>query len=294
MDYGLPALKCGLKVAGCNLRTVERSLGNTFPKAPFDRPRKECAVIENALDNILTKLAERDYWDIEVLWNRFGIELPILEWLDSEGLIELRTVSIISSRAGDGHVIHSFETPRPNIKPWFSPMKEGMSWLNVFPRNADDMSHRVSWRNANGACPIKKNDVRDSTPFTNLEQVYDAHNHAPRELRVSVGGRKMLAHRVAMSAQSKMMQVNDARLHASISSVDSIISRTTVQEQVTTNILEYRPATYFKKHAAARLRMAASKNRKSKRVKSKTIDGVKCYCVEDVRLWFPDAMPKDA
>ena len=44
MDYGLPALKCGLKVAGCNLRTVERGLGNTFPKAPFDRPRKECVM----------------------------------------------------------------------------------------------------------------------------------------------------------------------------------------------------------------------------------------------------------
>lgn len=67
-----------------------------------------------------------------------------------------------------------------------------------------------------------------------------------------------------------------------------------VAEQVTTNGLAYRPATYFKKHAAARLRMAASKNRKTKRVKSKTIDGVKCYCVKDVRLWFPDAMPKDA
>ena len=63
---------------------------------------------------------------------------------------------------------------------------------------------------------------------------------------------------------------------------------------MTTNGLAYRPATYFKKHAAARLRMAASKNRKTKRVKSKTIDGVKCYCVKDVRLWFPDAMPKDA
>ena len=67
-----------------------------------------------------------------------------------------------------------------------------------------------------------------------------------------------------------------------------------VAEQVTIIDLDYRPATYFKKGAADRLRMASRKNRKSKRVKSKKIDGVKCYSLADVRQWFPNDVPKDA
>ena len=227
-------------------------------------------MIENAIDNILTKLAERDYWDIEVLWNRFGVELPILELLDSEGLIELRKVSLYQD---------TNTTERTKLKPWYSPTSTSESWWKYFPRTSSDRKQRKPWRTVLPHSKVK---------------IFDLFKNSPVELRVSVAGRKMLTHRVAMSAQRKLMQVNDAQLHASISSVDSIISRTTVQEQVTTNSLAYRPATYFKKGTAASLRMAASKNRKSKRVKSKTIDGVKCYCVKNVRLWFPDAMPKDA
>ena len=67
-----------------------------------------------------------------------------------------------------------------------------------------------------------------------------------------------------------------------------------VAAQVTIIDLDYRPATYFKKGAAHRLRMASRTNRKSIRVKSKKIDGVKCYSLADVRQWFPNDVPKDA
>jgi hypothetical protein len=56
---------------------------------------------------------------------------------------------------------------------------------------------------------------------------------------------------------------------------------------------EYRPASWFRKGTADRLRQAAAKSRKTKRVRSKMIDGVVCYCVADVRRWWPDALPKE-
>lgn len=55
---------------------------------------------------------------------------------------------------------------------------------------------------------------------------------------------------------------------------------------------EYRPARWFRKGTADRLRQAAAKSRKTKRVRSKKVDGVVCYCVADVRRWWPDALPK--
>lgn len=57
---------------------------------------------------------------------------------------------------------------------------------------------------------------------------------------------------------------------------------------------EYRPATWFKKGMADRLRQAASKNRKTKRVAKREIDGVVCYCVADARRWWPSDVPKEA
>ena len=55
--------------------------------------------------------------------------------------------------------------------------------------------------------------------------------------------------------------------------------------------LEYRPATWFKKGASDWLRKAAAKNRKSKRVRARTDDATKVYCVEDVRKWRPEFLP---
>lgn len=55
---------------------------------------------------------------------------------------------------------------------------------------------------------------------------------------------------------------------------------------------EYRPASWFSKSMPSRLRQAASKNRKSKRVATRKIDGVVCYSVADVRRWWPRDVPK--
>ncbi len=59
-----------------------------------------------------------------------------------------------------------------------------------------------------------------------------------------------------------------------------------------TNDREYRPASWFPKGMAPRLRMAASKDRKTKRVASQVIDGVVRYSVSDARRWWPDDVPK--
>jgi hypothetical protein len=55
----------------------------------------------------------------------------------------------------------------------------------------------------------------------------------------------------------------------------------------------YRPATWFPKGMAARLRMAAQESRKTKRVATLLIDGVMCYSIEDARRWWPRDVPKE-
>ena len=55
---------------------------------------------------------------------------------------------------------------------------------------------------------------------------------------------------------------------------------------------DYRPALWFDTGMAARLRMAAHKTRKTKRVASRTIDGVVLYSVADARRWWPKDVPK--
>jgi hypothetical protein len=56
----------------------------------------------------------------------------------------------------------------------------------------------------------------------------------------------------------------------------------------------FRPAAWFGKPMAPRLRQAASRKRKSKRVATRTIDGVVCYSVADARRWWPTDVPKEA
>jgi hypothetical protein len=55
---------------------------------------------------------------------------------------------------------------------------------------------------------------------------------------------------------------------------------------------DYRPATWFPKGMAGRLRQAASKKRKTKRVSTRKVDGVVCYSVADCRRWWPKDVPK--
>lgn len=50
---------------------------------------------------------------------------------------------------------------------------------------------------------------------------------------------------------------------------------------------EYWPAAAFPKGMAARLRMAARRGRKTKRVATRLVDGVVCYSVRDARRWWP-------
>jgi hypothetical protein len=45
---------------------------------------------------------------------------------------------------------------------------------------------------------------------------------------------------------------------------------------------------------APRLRMAAGKDRKTKRVRTQLIDGVVCYSVVDARRWWSEDVPKQA
>lgn len=56
----------------------------------------------------------------------------------------------------------------------------------------------------------------------------------------------------------------------------------------------YRPAVWFGRGMAGRLRKAASKDRKGKRVRKQTIDGVVVYSVADARRWWPRDLPKEA
>lgn len=56
---------------------------------------------------------------------------------------------------------------------------------------------------------------------------------------------------------------------------------------------DFRPASWFGKDLSARLRMAASPKRKSKRVATRRIDRVTCYSVADARRWWPSDIPKE-
>ena len=235
-------------------------------------------MIENALDNILTKLAERDYWDIEVLWNRFGVELPILEWLDSQGLIELRKVSLYQD---------TNTTERTKLKPWYSPTSTSESWWKYFPRTSSDRKQRKPWRTVLPDSKVK---------------IFDLFKNSPVELRVSVAGREMLTHRVAMSAQRKLMQVNDARLHASISSVDAILSRPVTVDSVAKKVPnskndrkpdgDFQPAKAFPKSLRPVLRAAVSKNRKVRKVRKITHENEIRYSMEDAMQWWPEQFKK--
>lgn len=55
----------------------------------------------------------------------------------------------------------------------------------------------------------------------------------------------------------------------------------------------YLPASSFGKTLAARLRMAAGKSRKGKKVSTRRIDGVVCYSLADAKRWWPRDVPKD-
>jgi hypothetical protein len=71
-------------------------------------------------------------------------------------------------------------------------------------------------------------------------------------------------------------------------------SNGTPRKSVKEDDCAYRPATWFPKGMAARLRMAAQKKRKTKRVATRMIDGVVCYLVTDARRWWPKDVPDES
>lgn len=59
---------------------------------------------------------------------------------------------------------------------------------------------------------------------------------------------------------------------------------------------DFRPASWFAqatKIKPSRLRTAANPKRKSKRVRTRIIDGVVCYSMSDARLWWSNDMPDE-
>lgn len=83
------------------------------------------------------------------------------------------------------------------------------------------------------------------------------------------------------------------RLEAAAAAVDPGAIERAAEGAAKTDDGVYVPATFFPKGMAARLRMAAHKSRKTKRVASRTIDGVVCYLVADARRWWPADVPDD-
>ena len=237
-------------------------------------------MIENAIDNILTNLAERDYWDIEVLWERFGIELQILEWLDNEGWIELRQASLFKG---------SNTTERTKLKPWYSPTNTSESWLKYFPRTSSDRKRRQPWRTLLPASKV---------------MIFDMFNNSPVELRVSVAGRKMLTHRIAMSAQRKLMKATNDRQHDSIKSVDAILSKPVTVDSVAKQVSnsgndrkldgDFQPSKAFPKSVRPLLRAAVGKNRKVRKVRKTTYESEIRYSMEDAMKWWPEHFKKQS
>jgi len=104
----------------------------------------------------------------------------------------------------------------------------------------------------------------------------------------------------------KLVMLNDlSRLDEVITLADRI--RTSVQDEVPAPSLhhetpqtpirnngDFHTAQWFStetKIPSSRLRHAAGRRRKTKRVRAQDIDGVICYSVDDARLWWPQDMP---
>ena len=56
----------------------------------------------------------------------------------------------------------------------------------------------------------------------------------------------------------------------------------------------YKPPSAYPVTVADRIRKAAQPSRKTKRVRTKTVDGVKLYCDADIRQWWPNDLPSES
>ena len=123
----------------------------------------------NKLDALkLQHLADRNFWDIEILWDRFDLDIKVLERFDAEGFIELREV---------GFYKDSNTTMRTKEGPWYSPLSKSKSWSYYFPRDNDDRKMRTSRREI-------------LSPEQQL--IFTMFNSALVEVRVTEAGRRAL------------------------------------------------------------------------------------------------------
>ena len=130
-------------------------------------------------------LADRDRWDVEILWARIGIglTLQVLERFDREGWIEFRQVGIACT---------SLSSPRTTPGEWFSPTSWAESIRKFFPADEAEREalrrNGVEWR------------ARLDRPFglqggqtLTQAQIFQLDQMTPVELRVSTLGRSALS-----------------------------------------------------------------------------------------------------
>ena len=116
----------------------------------------------------LQQLADRNFWDIEILWDRFDLDIKVLERFDAEGFIELREVGLYQD---------SNTTMRTKEGPWYSPLSKSKSWSYYFPRDNDDRKMRTS---------------RQEILPPEQRLIFTMFNSAPVEVRVTEAGRRAL------------------------------------------------------------------------------------------------------
>jgi len=142
----------------------------------------------NKLDAVkLQQLADLNFWDIEILWDRFDLDIKVLERFDAEGFIELREVGLYQD---------SNTTMRTKEGPWYSPLSKSKSWSYYFPRDNDDRKMRTSSREI-------------FPPEQRL--IFTMFNSAPVEVRVTETGRRAL------------VEKDSTQLVTTIATVDAVV-----------------------------------------------------------------------
>ena len=221
---------------------------------------------------LLRRLGEHEVWDIERLWNLIDDGITVLNFqrCSAEGWIQLRRNRVVD------------EAPKaPSLEhgKWHSPMVS--EWAIHFPNCAEDRERR-----------------RMGVPA--MLAMWEWHLDQCAAVYFKIAGEKRRGYKrptkaPPMSAKQaafeglkrKCFKRNSAAPFEVRISEDG---RSYLEAEVETSEV-YRPATFFRMNGVARLRKAAAKGRKSKRVRSRNIDGVVCYCVSDVDRWWPELLP---
>jgi hypothetical protein len=113
------------------------------------------------------------------------------------------------------------------------------------------------------------------------------------DIVAAVGDRKLRRITAAVGDRVLRERFHEQGRKLTLSQVSALVDELgwRASGQATPDDDEYRAARWFTGKIAPRLRQAAKPSRKSKRVRTQTIDGVVCYSVTDVRRWWPEAVP---